>query len=319
MSVMNKGKKKKKNLYTEIDYEKIIDCMNEHQVTIDSDIVTFNNIDQILDARANCIYETKTVTAGTIREIEIYPLFMKKDIPEEFRVKTTKKAQKNLNNKNAAKNFRRRLNVNFGKGDLYLTLNYASKNRPKSYEEVVKHVRAYTRKLNYEYMKLQKKELLQNTKNNKKVKKKKYKKIKYMYVIEISQEGKGKYHVHMVLSSELSMDLVEKCWKYGRRNNIRRIEPDEKHLTDLANYLSKDPKGKKRWGCSKGLKEPKITRAKKVSKKKIYEMDKDNSIIKDFMEKLNPGYKVIGYKAERNKWTNMPYISVMMSKINNKE
>lgn len=69
-----------------------------------------------------------------------------------------------------------------------------------------------------------------------------------MYVIEISKEGKGKYHVHMIMSSELSMDQVENCWKYGRRNNIRRIDPDEKHLTDLANYLSKDPKGKKTLG-----------------------------------------------------------------------
>ena len=317
MSVMNKGKKKKKNLYTEVDYEKIIVCMNEHQVTIDSEDVNINNIDQILDARANCIYETKTITSGTIREVEIYPLFMKKDIPDEFRVKGTTQARKNLNNKNAVKYFRRKMNVNFGKGDYYLTLNYSNDNRPKSYEEAKKQVAAYIRKLNREYMKLQKKELLKNTKNNKRVKKKKYKKIKYMYVIEISQEGKGKYHVHMVLSSELSMDLVEKCWKYGRRNNIRRIEPDEKHLTDLANYLSKDPKGKKRWGCSKGLKEPKITTSKKVSKKKIYEMDKDNSKVKDFMEKLNPGYKVIEFRCERNKWTNMPHITVMMSKISN--
>ena len=135
-----------------------------------------------------------------------------------------------------------------------------------------------------------------------------------MYVIEISQEGKGKYHVHMVLSSELPMDIVEKSWKYGRRNNIRRIEPDEKHLTDLANYLSKDPKGKKRWGCSKGLKEPKITKAKKISKRKIYDMERDNSKIKDIMEKLNPNYKLLDYTVKRNSWTNMPYITATMSR-----
>ena len=307
-----KRKSKKKNLYTELDFEKLIDRMNDHQVTIDGEIISFNNIDQILDTRSKCIYETKTITSGPIREMEMYPLFPKKDIPEEFRVKGTTKSRKNLNNKNAVKYFTRKANANFGKGDYYVTLNYPDKNRPKTYEEVKKHVRAYINKLNYEYKKQQ---MTQEVKKFSSNAKKKYKKIKYMYVIEISKEGKGKNHVHMILSSELSMDLVEKCWKHGRRNNIRRIDPDDKHITDLANYLSKDPKGKKRWGCSKGLKEPVITTSKKVSKKKIYNMSNNENIIKAEMEKLNPKYKVIEFTITKNKWTNMPYIHVLMKKI----
>lgn len=42
------------------------------------------------------------------------------------------------------------------------------------------------------------------------------------------------------------MEVVEAQWTFGRRNNIRRLDPDEKWLTGLAEYLSKDPKGKKR-------------------------------------------------------------------------
>lgn len=308
-----KKRSKKRNLYTELDFEKLIDRMNEHQVTIDDEIITFNNIDQILDTRANCIYETKTITSGPIREMEMYPLFLKKDIPEEFRVKGTSKSKKNLNNKNAVKYFTRKANANFGKGDYYVTLNYTDKNRPKDHEEAKKHVRAYINKLNYEYRKQQVAQ--EGKKLSSKVKKKNYKKIKYMYVIEISQEGKGKYHVHMIMSSELSMDQVEKCWKHGRRNNIRRIDPDDKHITDLANYLSKDPKGKKRWGCSKGLKEPVITTSKKVSKRKIFDMSSNKNIIEIEMEKINPGYKFLEFKVIRNKWTNMPYIHVLMKKI----
>ena len=316
MSNVKRGQKrrsKKKNMYTELDFEKLIDIMNEHQVTIDDEIITLNNIDQILDVRANCIYETKTITSGPIREMEMYPLFPKKDVPEEFRVKGTTKSRKNLNNKNAVKCFTRKANANFGKGDYYATLNYYDKNRPKTHEEAKKHVMAYIKKLNYEFLKQQLK--AEGKKLTSKTKKKNYKKIKYMYVIEISKEGKGKYHVHMILSSELSMDLVEKCWKHGRRNNIRRIDPDDRHITDLAEYLSKDPKGKKRWGCSKGLKEPVITTSKKVSKKKIYNMSNNENIIKAEMEKLNPKYKVIEFTITKNKWTNMPYIHVLMKKI----
>ena len=311
--IVKKKSKKKRTQYTELDFEKLIDRMTDHQVTIDDEVVTFNNIDQILDSRVNCIYETKTITAGPIREMEMYPVFLKKDIPEEFRVKTTKQAQKNLNNKNAVKYFIRKANTNFEKGDYYLTLNWPNNSRPKDYEEAKKMVRAYINKLNYEYRKQQLKE--EGKKLTSKTKKKNYKKIKYMYVIEISKEGKGKYHVHMLLSSELSMNLVEKCWKHGRRNNIRRIDPDDKHITDLATYLSKDAKGKKRWGCSKGLKEPVITTSKKVSKKKIYNMSNNENIIKAEMEKLNPKYKVIEFTVTKNKWTNMPYIHVLMKKI----
>ena len=308
-----KRKSKKRNLYTELDFEKLIDRMSDHQVTIDDEVITFNNIDQILDTRSNCVYETKTITSGPIREMEMYPLFPKKDVPEEFRVKGTTKSRKNLNNKNAVKYFVRKANANFGKGDYYLTLNWPNNKRPKDYEEAKKQVRAYINKLNYEYRKQQLREEGKKLTSN--TKKKNYKKIKYMYVIEISKEGKGKYHVHMILSSELSMDQVESCWKYSRRNNIRRIDPDDRHITDLAEYLSKDPNGKKRWGCSKGLKEPVITTSKKVSKRKIYNMDSNRNIIEEEMEKINPGYKLIEFEITKNKWTNMPYIHVLMRKI----
>ena len=148
-----KRRTKKKNMYTELDFEKLIDRMNEHKVTIDDEIITLNNIDQILDVRANCIYETKTITSGPMREMEMYPLFPKKDVPEEFRIKGTTKSRKNLNNRNAVKYFIRKANTNFGKGDYYVTLNYPDKNRPKTYEEAKKHVRAYINKLNYELLK----------------------------------------------------------------------------------------------------------------------------------------------------------------------
>ena len=59
-----------------------------------------------------------------------------------------------------------------------------------------------------------------------------------------------------------------------------------------------------------------ITTSKKVSKKKIFKMESDHNLIEKEMEKLNPGYKVVGFKATRNKWTGMPYIHVMMRKIN---
>lgn len=292
--------RRKRTRYTELDYEKLQRRVEESELTL-------NEIEKIIDTTTNSIYETKTITAGPIREVEICPIFLKKDIPDELRLKRTKEAQKNLNNKNAVKYFVRKANSNFGEGDYYITLVYLNKYIPKNYDEARKHVRNYIRKLNRIY----KKQQVQNG-----IPEKKCKNIKYMFVTEISQEGKGRYHHHILMNSVLPMETVEDAWEYGRRNNIRKIYPDDLHITGLAKYLSKDPKGKKRWGCSKNLKEPVLTRSvSKFSKKKINDMSKYQDLIEHEMQKVNPGYKFIDAKVYINTYNNKPYIYARMRKI----
>ena len=56
------------------------------------------------------------------------------------------------------------------------------------------------------------------------------------------------------------MDEVEKAWKKGRRNQVRRIEKDEDGLVGMARYITKDKeragKYQKTWCASKGLRKP---------------------------------------------------------------
>lgn len=52
-------------------------------------------------------------------------------------------------------------------------------------------------------------------------------------------------------------------WKLGRRNQTRRLDYDENGLSGLAHYITKDPKGKKRWCASKNLKKPEEKRGDK--------------------------------------------------------
>lgn len=290
----------KRDRYTGIDYEVL-------QKKIDEEDLTVSEIEKLIDVTTNSIYETKTITSGPIREIEIYPSFLKRDIPEEFRVKNTKQAQKNLNNKNAEKYFIRKANTNFGKGDYYASLGYLDKYRPKSFEEAKKHMRKYIARLNYLYHKKQ---------ISRGIPKKKCKNIKYMYVTEISQERKGKCHHHILINSALPMEVIESEWKFGRRNNIRIVYPDELHITGLAKYLSKDPQGKKRWGCSKGLKEPIITRSlSKFSRKKINEMSNNYNLIEYEMQRINQGYKFIDAKVVKNEFNGKWYISARLRNI----
>ena len=296
----HRSSNKKKNLYTEIDIEKISKRINDEELSIDE-------IQKIIDVTTNSIYEAKTITSGVVREVEIHPVFLKKDMPEEFRMKSTKEAKKNLNSKYARLYFIRKANTNFVKGDYYITLTYLIQHLPKDHEEAKKHIRNYFRRLNYLYHK-------QQVANG--VSKKKCKNIKYMYVTEASKESKGRIHHHILMESVLSMEVVEQTWKYGRRNNVRFIYPDDLHITALANYLAKDPRGKKRWGCSKGLKEPIITRSvSKFSRKRINQMSNNYNLIEHEMQRTNQGYKFIDATVTKNEFNGKWYITARLKKI----
>lgn len=290
-----KNGSKRINKYEELNVEKL------EQVILNME--ELNRIAEL--SKSKCVYVTKTIKSGPITEIEIVPIFPKGKSPKEIVMKPTAEAQKNLNTKKAIKFFIRKLNNNFNEKDLWITLTYLNNLQPKDYKEAQKNIRNYFIKLNRLYKKRQQEQG---------VKKRKLKTIKYMYVIEKSE--KGKWHYHIVMNSVLSMDEVESAWKYGRRNNVRFLYPDEKHLTNLGNYLTKNPKGKKRWGCSKNLKPPVITRSlSKFSNKKIIDMALDFEKLKAEIEKVNPGYKFIEASAKENQIVGRWYISGMMRKI----
>ena len=75
---------------------------------------------QQLFKRTKTNYALKTIKAGEQLEVEIYPLFDKKeDIPKEGRIKKdNRQAQGRLNDKNARKRVERLINANFDDNDL---------------------------------------------------------------------------------------------------------------------------------------------------------------------------------------------------------
>ncbi len=185
--------KKLRKRYIESDYERL------HTRLVEEGSCE-TELDSIVDVRTGCIYDTKTITSGPIREIEIFPLYLKKDMPEEYRKKQTKEAQKKLDNKNSIKRFIRKLNTNFSKDDYLLTLNYFDGLRPKDHNEAKKHMRNFIQALNRKYEKAQKEAG---------VPKSKIKKIKYMYVTEYSDEKKIKCHHHFIMNAVIYICLVK--------------------------------------------------------------------------------------------------------------
>ena len=115
------------------------------------------------------------------------------------------------------------------------------------------------------------------------------------------------------------MDELEENWHFGRRNNVRKIEPDsEDGLIGLAKYLSKDPKGKKRWYASKYLKKPKIRKSYTVFPySKIKRMISNDLTIAELMQKQYKNKKYIEHEIKYNKVNNMFYIYIRMKERRN--
>ena len=292
---------KLRSKYIESDYDRL------HTRLVESEI-NETELDKVVDVRTGCIFDTKTITSGSIREVEVFPIYLKKEMPSEWRRKESKEARKNLNNKNAEKNFIRKLNTNFKKKDYYLTLEYQNKFLPKGHDEARKHMHKFIRKLNNLYKKEQKKNGVTDAK---------IQRIKYMFVTEYSDVKKIRCHHHMVMNAVLPLDVVEEAWEFGNRTKISFLSPDDMGLTGLATYLSKDPKGKKRWCCSRNLKDPHVTRSlNKFSKKKIRNMATNHNSIKEEMEKANPGYIFVDAQVYINEFNGMPYIYARMRKLN---
>lgn len=202
-------------------------------------------VEQLLkNKKTNYVYALKEIYAGEQLEVEIYPEFSKAELPAGFKIiKDNSRAQRNLNDKNARKYVERLINENFGNRDTWITLTYSEGQEPQNFNEAIKNMQNYIRRVNYQ----RKKRGLKNA--------------RYIYVTEHSPEDKIRWHHHIVMDGNLDIDIIEAAWKKGRRNEVRRLDKDEYGLAGMAIYITKQKdrkKHEKRWCSSQGLKQPRI-------------------------------------------------------------
>lgn len=279
---------KKKYIDKEYDYESLYDThINQLEEKEIENLLKTNNIDHH--------YVAKTISAGNMFEVELYPIFNKKDF-QEFKVKRkSKKAQKNLNDRNSRKQFIRLINSNFTKDDYIMHLTYSNENLPPSIEDAEREVYKLIRKINYR----RKKKKLQNA--------------KYIYVTEYDPQKKIRVHHHLIIEGGIDRKVMKDLWTNGTRIKVEELEPDEYELSGLANYLSKDPKGKKRWKSSKGLKKPKERKSyTSFSKKKIRNMVADDTNVSIYMNSNYKSKAYLDHEIRYNKVNHMYYIYVRM-------
>ena len=104
------------------------------------------------------------------------------------------------------------------------------------------------------------------------------------------------------MSGDVDRDELEKVWGQGKRNHTRRIDPDpDTNIAGIVNYISKDPKGRKRWRASKNLKKPIVTKSVcRFGKRTAERMATDRTFLENRIRKSYPGYRFIDAEVKIN-------------------
>lgn len=178
------------------------------------------------------------------------------------------------------------VNANFGEGDLWCTFTYDQDHLPEDPNEADKIFTNFIRRINRRRKKAGKEN------------------VKYICVTEFSEDpDKGiRCHHHVIMSGDVDRDELESIWKHGKRNQTRRISPDpETNIAGIVNYISKDPKGRKRWRASKNLNKYTVTKSVcRFGKRTAEKMATDRDYLERRIMKEYPGYKFIDAQVRIN-------------------
>lgn len=251
------------------------------------------------EKKINRLYRTKTTKAGESVEVDIYPVFADRhDAPREKQGRESRPAQKNLNSKRARRYLNNLVAANFTKADLWGTFTYDNAHLPADEQEARRNMTNFIRRINRK----RKKEGKQN--------------LKYIYVTEWSDDpDKGiRCHHHMIFSGDVNRDEIEAMWTCGKRTETKRLAPDDDtHVTGLVQYITKDPKGRKRWAASQNLKKPEVKRSySKFGKRTVERMGTDHAYLEDALKKKYPDCRFIDAQVRINEINGGFYIYARM-------
>lgn len=260
----------------EESYQKAIEDMEQDQ------------IDRYMrEKKRGIAYQTKTTKAGDQLEADIYQVFgSRHDAPRTKRGNKSRPEQKNLNDRRARRYLNNLVNANFGKGDLWCTFTYDDEHLPADPEQADRIFGNFIRRI------------------NRRRKKRGQENVRYICVTEYSDDlEKGtRCHHHVIMSGDCDRDELEEIWKQGKRNHTRRISPDpDTNVAGIVNYISKDPKGRKRWRASKNLNKPIVTKSVcRFGKRTAQRMATDRSYLEARILKSYPGYRFIDAEVRIN-------------------
>lgn len=270
----------------------------EQLFTLDADAFEDNVQERIEKLRDKSVikYRTKTIRSGDMLEVEVYPVWQTALKGKRVVKSTSRKAQKNLDNKNAQKHLARLLTANFDKRHIWLTLTYPNGSMPADLERAKKDIENYIRRV------------------KRYVKKNGLEELKYVYVTEF---GEARVHHHIIMNLE-DRDIAESLWIKGGRTQSRRLQPDDFGLTGMAKYITKQKRKAyaKKYVASKNLKKPVITVAEtKITRRKAEKLAREENLAQEVFEKLYKNYSFKDMEAKYSPYTSGVYLYTRMTKI----
>ncbi len=205
------------------------------------------------------------------------------------------------NERSSVLNCGRKINCNFGAGDVFLTLKYDDAHYPKdlSFEQAEADIKKFLRKLRKEYGKTGGK-------------------LKAVWATanwSVHRQAPARLHQHIVLPSD-ALEEARRIWsEIGGTGTvwIRELD-DEGDYTKLAAYLVENvrglPAGKQKWHCCRGMAESEITEMEPVGYIENMQPDYDGTglaVVKAVEETTDEDGRVIG-KYMRCVWKSPPKI-----------
>lgn len=287
------------------------------------------------------IREKKTVS-GNLLEMDYYTVYDNgRRLPARAsKSKVSTAAQQKYNRTVSIKNYIRKINANFDSTDYFMHPTYQAENAPQSEDEARRDIANYIRRVRrrrVSELKKLKKELAEaetaaaalpdnaflaaSVQKLKAKIKKLSQPLKYAYVIEEQIYKRGKlagrsnWHFHLFLTGGIDATELEAMWKNGIRTNCNNYQPEVFGPEAAALYMAKDPRGAKRFVCSKNLAEPKTTvRDGKLTSRGVEKLAKERVDDAAYWERKHKGYRFMRCYNRLNPYNGQWYVSVVMYK-----
>lgn len=208
-------------------------------------------------------------------------------------------AQQNLNEKRSRRYFVQLILANFCEGDYVVHLTYSDKYLPQTTEAAGKILRRWLDRIAYTLKK---------------------RGLPPMQYIAVTAQGTihQRIHHHVFLRCLLDRDELENMWwavkgtKKTKREmlggaNVDRLKDwSGDGIYEMAVYVARQTKGKKKWTQSQNLKRPKLKRAndskyRQKTMTKLLELQPDSPEFQGFLTKNYPGWKAIRVEIEQPK------------------
>lgn len=230
-------------------------------------------------SKVQCRYKERITICGDWIYGEVHPTWRAAG-KRRGKFRETSEVQQKLNDRRAELRLSAIVHANFTREDYALHLTYADEELPADAEGFERDIRNFAAKIRRMYRRAE---------------------AELKYVIVRGWSGKGRPHIHMILTGGIPREALEEAWGHGRAN-CDRLEFTETGVTDLAIYMGGQRtrgktdviherlKGQRRWSGSRNLQKPaervNVTRYSKAALEEIADAGSPHGI---FAERY-PGY-----------------------------